>query len=161
MNTLTPTLRLRAVHDRNLVCRLFHRLHLPGFETRRTDHERRAALDAGAQIRLGGARQREVHGDLGAVQSLVTIVGQGNAECVGPDELRRIPSEQRVVRLGDRTREDEILGVGDATQDGPTHAARSTEHSYLEQRQAPIRSKNCFTPSNHERARGLCREASF
>ena len=59
---------IARVDDRDLVGGLFHRRELAVLEAGRTDHERGAAVDAGAQVRLGRARQREVHGDLGAVQ---------------------------------------------------------------------------------------------
>src|SRR5690606_23149282 len=56
----------------------------------------------------------------------------------------------------------QIVGFEDARQHRAPHAARGAENGYLQQlRYAPIRSKNSLTPSNHERARGLCRSPPF
>ena len=80
---------ISRVDDRDLVGGLFHCSELTVLEAGGADHQRRAAVHAGAQIRLRRARQREVDGDLGAVQPVPRVVGQRHGQRGRTDQLAR------------------------------------------------------------------------
>ena len=78
------------------------------------------------------------------------------------DELAGIAAEQSVTGLRDGADEHEIVGLEDAAQHGRGPSGpRRRERLPSTTGYAPIRSKNSLTPSNQDRARGLCRPPSF
>ena len=126
-----------------LVGGLFHRRELAVLEAGRADHERGAAVDAGAQVRVGRARQREVDGDMGAVERRA----ERSSVMARPARPRRRARPRRgraACRSAPSPRPTSRRSSDSSTaaEHGPAHAPCGTEHRNLQHDQAPIRSKN-------------------